>query len=34
VGAIQLPLLGWQKDEIDAFFEQFRQAMNDPNVHA
>ncbi|KAI0907206.1 S-adenosyl-L-methionine-dependent methyltransferase [Ustulina deusta] len=34
MGAIQLPLLGWQPEEIEAFFARCRDAMRDPNVHA
>ncbi|KAI8955049.1 S-adenosyl-L-methionine-dependent methyltransferase [Xylaria longipes] len=34
MGAIQLPLLGYQADEIEAFFTLCRTAMRDPNVHA
>ncbi|KAI1152306.1 S-adenosyl-L-methionine-dependent methyltransferase [Nemania diffusa] len=34
MGAIQLPLLGWQPEEIQVFFAHCRNAMNDPNVHA
>ncbi|KAI0549603.1 S-adenosyl-L-methionine-dependent methyltransferase [Xylaria curta] len=34
MGAIQLPLLGYHPDEIEAFFELCREAMRDPNVHA
>ncbi|KAI0108965.1 S-adenosyl-L-methionine-dependent methyltransferase [Nemania sp. FL0031] len=34
MGAIQLPLLGWQPEEIEVFFAHCRNAMRDPNVHA
>ncbi|KAI1169720.1 S-adenosyl-L-methionine-dependent methyltransferase [Nemania sp. FL0916] len=34
MGALQLPALGWQSDQIEALFVQCRNAMRDPNVHA
>ncbi|KAI1338850.1 S-adenosyl-L-methionine-dependent methyltransferase [Xylariaceae sp. FL0016] len=34
MGAIQLPLLGWQPEEIEVFFAKFRNALKDPDVHA
>ncbi|KAI1355512.1 S-adenosyl-L-methionine-dependent methyltransferase [Xylaria sp. FL0043] len=34
MGAIQLPMLGWQPQEIEVFFARCRNAMRDPNVHA
>ncbi|KAI0203485.1 S-adenosyl-L-methionine-dependent methyltransferase [Astrocystis sublimbata] len=34
MGNIQLPLLGYQPDEIEGFFALCREAMRDPNVHA
>lgn len=34
VGAIHFPMLGWEKDEMEIFFMQCRQAMRDPKVHA
>ncbi|PTB41645.1 uncharacterized protein TrAFT101_009746 [Trichoderma asperellum] len=34
VGAIHFPLLGWEKNEMEVFFMQCRQAMRDPKVHA
>ncbi|KAK5634892.1 hypothetical protein RRF57_010604 [Xylaria bambusicola] len=34
LGAIQLPMMGWQPEEIEAFFARCRDAMRDPNVHA
>ncbi|GFP57486.1 secondary metabolism regulator LAE1 [Trichoderma asperellum] len=34
VGAIHFPMLGWEKNEMEVFFMQCRQAMRDPKVHA
>ncbi|KAI0517100.1 S-adenosyl-L-methionine-dependent methyltransferase [Xylaria bambusicola] len=34
MGAIQLPMMGWQPEEIEVFFARCRDAMRDPNVHA
>ncbi|KAI1115666.1 S-adenosyl-L-methionine-dependent methyltransferase [Nemania sp. NC0429] len=34
MGALQLPALGWQPEQIDKFFEQCYAAMRDPSVHA
>ncbi|KAI0023897.1 S-adenosyl-L-methionine-dependent methyltransferase [Xylariomycetidae sp. FL0641] len=34
MGAIQLPLLGWQPEEIEVLFAKCRNAMRDPDVHA
>ncbi|KAH6645254.1 S-adenosyl-L-methionine-dependent methyltransferase [Truncatella angustata] len=34
MGAIQMPLLGWSKPEIEVFFAQCRNAMRDDSVHA
>ncbi|KAI1500204.1 S-adenosyl-L-methionine-dependent methyltransferase [Biscogniauxia marginata] len=34
MGAIQLPLLGWQPEEIEVFFAKCRNAMRQDNVHA
>ncbi|KAI0126729.1 methyltransferase domain-containing protein [Xylariales sp. AK1849] len=34
MGAIQMPLLGWSKPEMEVFFAQCRNAMRDESVHA
>ncbi|GAW21143.1 hypothetical protein ANO14919_106600 [Xylariales sp. No.14919] len=34
MGAVHMPMLGWQPEEIEAFFASCRDAMRDPNVHA
>ncbi|KAF3017814.1 hypothetical protein E8E14_010496 [Neopestalotiopsis sp. 37M] len=34
MGAIQMPLLGWSKAEMEVFFMQCRNAMRDDSVHA
>ncbi|RWA09306.1 hypothetical protein EKO27_g5775 [Xylaria grammica] len=34
MGAVHMPMLGWQPEEIEAFFASCRNAMRDPNVHA
>ncbi|KAI1630957.1 S-adenosyl-L-methionine-dependent methyltransferase [Biscogniauxia mediterranea] len=34
MGAIQLPLLGWEPEEIEVFFAKCRNAMRQDNVHA
>ncbi|KAK8851018.1 Secondary metabolism regulator LAE1 [Apiospora arundinis] len=34
MGAIQMPLLGWSKEEMEVFFAQCRSCMRDESVHA
>ncbi|TGJ81717.1 hypothetical protein E0Z10_g7052 [Xylaria hypoxylon] len=34
MGALQMPSMGWQPEEIEAFFASCRNAMRDPDVHA
>jgi hypothetical protein len=34
VGAIHLPLLGWSKEETEALFQECRNGLRDPKVHA
>ncbi|KAI1309918.1 S-adenosyl-L-methionine-dependent methyltransferase [Xylaria venustula] len=34
MGAIQMPKLGWQPEQMEVFFASCREAMRDPNVHA